>query len=289
VVDPSGENILVGTMDGTIECWKTQVTPGAIRHYVLNVRELMNEAIIRQRPILSVSLEQSPMDSLRSEASQLIVDPANQLHLVATTLMDDEANAVANINIVEDDEGEIDASSVPNVVASIHHSSHLSLENSGFVTLHYVHRETCTLLLWKSMPKSNGRVSLCSTIKLPCCAQREPCIHYDGRRLVVLGQDRIGMIVLVYHVLTTWEDANLFETLTEDDSIQNWTQPGRVKFVNRIRHAGLGGLAYHDNVYMSCNERFLVMNTKSGNLLGGGSSPTTDGLLVIDLLDTRQH
>jgi hypothetical protein len=289
VVDPSGETILVGTMDGTIECWKMQATPGAARQYVLNVRELMNKAIISQESFLSVSLEQSSMASLRSEASQGSVDPSRQEHLIAPTFADDEVSAVANINIVEDDEGEINASSVPNVITSIHHPSHLSLENSGFVTLHYKHRESCTLLLWKSLPNSNGTVSLCSTIKLPCCARRKPCIHYDGRRLVVLGQDRVGMIVLVYHVLTTWEDADLFETPTEDDGIENWTQPGRTKFVNRIRHAGMGGLAYHDNVYMSCNERFLVMNTKTGNLLGGGSTPTTDGLLVIDLLDTRRH
>jgi hypothetical protein len=60
----------------------------------------------------------------------------------------------------------------------------------------------------------------------------------------------------------------------------------QVKFVNRIRHAALGGLEFYDSVYMTANERYVIVNTKSGNLLGGGS-PGSDGLLVIDLEDSR--
>jgi hypothetical protein len=36
-------------------------------------------------------------------------------------------------------------------------------------------------------------------------------------------------------------------------------------------------------MHMTCNERFLIVNTNTGNLLG--SSPYAEGLLVIDLQD----
>ena len=59
----------------------------------------------------------------------------------------------------------------------------------------------------------------------------------------------------------------------------------RINFVNRIRHAGLGGLEYFDSMLMTANERFLIVNTKTGNLIGNDvASYATDGLFVIDLL-----
>ena len=55
-----------------------------------------------------------------------------------------------------------------------------------------------------------------------------------------------------------------------------------VIYVNRIRNAGLGGVEYYDNVFITMNERYIIVNTKTGNLLGRGDNET-DGLLVIDL------
>jgi len=58
----------------------------------------------------------------------------------------------------------------------------------------------------------------------------------------------------------------------------------RIKFANRIRHVGLGGLEYFDSLLMSCNERFIVVNTKTGNLIAQDRN-ACEGLLVIDLLE----
>ena len=55
-----------------------------------------------------------------------------------------------------------------------------------------------------------------------------------------------------------------------------------IVYVNRIRHAGLGGVEYYDNIFMTLNERFVVVNTKTGNLLDN-SGGSCEGLLVIDL------
>ena len=56
----------------------------------------------------------------------------------------------------------------------------------------------------------------------------------------------------------------------------------RIEYVQRIRHAGLGGLEYYDNIFMTLNERFLVLNTKTGNLLDSNGNASTEGLIVID-------
>lgn len=60
-----------------------------------------------------------------------------------------------------------------------------------------------------------------------------------------------------------------------------------IEYVHRIRHAGLGGLEYYDNLFMTLNERFLVVNTKTGNLLDSNEDKTSEGLVVIDLEQYR--
>jgi hypothetical protein len=59
----------------------------------------------------------------------------------------------------------------------------------------------------------------------------------------------------------------------------------RVRFANRIRHAALDGIEEFESLRMTCNERFIVVNTKTGNLLSGGTVPFQEGILVIDLED----
>ena len=141
-------------------------------------------------------------------------------------------------------------------------------------------------------------------INLPMSAQCHPEVHFDGRRLIVFGKDQIGLIFLVYHVLSTRFDQDEFDeskmpkrsTLKskkkgnrmseESGGVVHIAGEGRIKFVNRIRHAGLGGLEYYDSMLMSANERFLVVNTKTGNLVGSdGARNASEGLLVIDLQD----
>jgi hypothetical protein len=69
----------------------------------------------------------------------------------------------------------------------------------------------------------------------------------------------------------------------------NLCTPTRIEYVNRIRHCGLGGLEYYDNMFMTVNERFIVVNTKTGNLLNPSKRnkgpPRCEGLFVIDLED----
>ena len=148
-------------------------------------------------------------------------------------------------------------------------------------------------------------------INLPLLVRCHPAIHYDGRRLIVFGMDHIGLIILVYHVLGTRYDQNEFndnETTTtssttsanrtrtttvgkggeESGGVVQLTSERTVRFVNRIRHAGLGGLEYFDSLLMTVNERFVIVNTKTGNLIGSGAGAArnaTEGLLVIDLLE----
>jgi hypothetical protein len=133
-------------------------------------------------------------------------------------------------------------------------------------------------------------------INVPLSSRCHPEVHFDGRRLIVFGQDHIGLIFLVYHVLGTRYDQDEFQGEAtppvkprgkgkeESGGVINLIDERRVKFVNRIRHAGLGGLEYYDSFIMTANERFIVVNTKSGNLISSdGTRNASQGLLVIDL------
>ena len=65
--------------------------------------------------------------------------------------------------------------------------------------------------------------------------------------------------------------------------VVNLTKAERIVYVQRIRHAGLGGFEYYDNIFMTLNERFIVVNTKTGNLLHSSEDSSNEGLIVIDL------
>ncbi len=65
--------------------------------------------------------------------------------------------------------------------------------------------------------------------------------------------------------------------------VVNLTNPERIQYVQRIRHAALGGVEFYDNIFMTLNEKFIVVNTKAGNLLDGGVNSSPEGLIVIDL------
>jgi hypothetical protein len=63
----------------------------------------------------------------------------------------------------------------------------------------------------------------------------------------------------------------------------NLSNPPQVRFANRIRHVALGGINRFDTLHLTSNERFIIVNTKTGDLLSGASFPFSEGLLVIDL------
>ena len=142
----------------------------------------------------------------------------------------------------------------------------------------------------------NDRFRVTAMINLPLSAQCTPEVHFDGRRLIVFGKDHIGLIFLVYHVLGTRfdqsdflddEEAKLSSKAEEESGgVVQMTSERRIKFVNRIRHAALGGLEYFDSLLQTANERFLAVNTKAGNLIGTDGARSSEGLLVIDLKET---
>nr|MCU0721562.1 hypothetical protein [Pirellula sp.] len=96
----------------------------------------------------------------------------------------------------------------------------------------------------------------------------------------------IGPIILVYAVCNADyflpEDCSTGE---QSGGVYNLTNPPQVRFANRIRHVALGGIDKLDSIHMTTNERFIIVNTKTGNLLNETFSPFSEGLLVIDLQD----
>lgn len=75
---------------------------------------------------------------------------------------------------------------------------------------------------------------------------------------------------------------------TGEDSggVINFSSPARIEYSNRIRHSGLGGFEYYDFMFMSANERFIALNTKTGNLLNQCQETERfdhEGLFIIDL------
>jgi hypothetical protein len=163
----------------------------------------------------------------------------------------------------------------------------LSVGKAGFVSLQYDQTEGSSLLLWKR-DSTNGDFKVVSIINLRISSRRKPRVSYDGNRLIVFGEDHIGLIILVYHisngdaVFPAEEDSGTGE---HSGGVYNLSNPPQVRFANRIRHAALGGIDRLDGIQMTTNERFIIVNTKTGNLLGGAPFPCSEGLLVIDLQD----
>jgi len=101
-------------------------------------------------------------------------------------------------------------------------------------------------------------------------------------------------LLIIIFIYSSAEDVNCLrrgdkDTTRGDNSggVINVHGSQNVVYMNRIRHAGLGGIEYYDNIFMTLNERFVVINTKTGNLLdsnkGDSNNGGTEGLMVIDL------
>lgn len=182
---------------------------------------------------------------------------------------------------------------------SIEIASHLPLHVGGFVGVQHHHNEGTTLSYWCYHSKEN-QFKLASLINLPLSPQPKPQVSFDGKRIVVFGQDHIGVIILVYKVNSQEDSQQNNHALKRrggkrsymrEDSggVINFTSPLRIEYSNRIRHCGLGGFEYYDFMFMSANERFIAVNTKTGNLVTSQSSHEIDrptpceGLFLIDL------
>jgi hypothetical protein len=183
-------------------------------------------------------------------------------------------------------------------IQSIYAPKSVSIEERGFCTVHKSQIHGSTLLVWNygiHAETQNRQFQNHTMIHLPLSAQRTPQIHYDGRRLIVFGQDHISLIILVYEIVTLIDHQVHQECCTGkqlDGGVFDLSAPGtspRVRFVNRIRHAALGGIEDYESLKMTCNERFVVVNTKTGNLLSEGAIPFHEGLLIIDLDDHQQR
>lgn len=323
IIDPTGQILLIGTEKGTIELWHTGMNGNS-------------HTSTRPRILQRLSVRHSFLKRARSRTMDERQDRSNGSVLTNdenanSKLIDEDAieNAVDVDGSVQDDlallpsnlEREVPHKHPTSKISSIFLSSHRPVHRCGFVTKQRNREFGTTLLLWQlptiscdtSPDMSNEHFQIMAMINLPLSVQCHPEVHYDGRRLIVFGKDHIGLIFLVYHVLSTRFDQQEFQDTKLPSTRQRRLKCGgrsssrgsggggddsggiihlntngehRIKFVNRIRHAGLGGLEYYDYMSLTANERFLVVNTKTGNLIGSdGDRNASQGLLVIDLLE----
>ena len=316
IVDCTG-TLLVGTLNGSIEVWKPDAHSGMRRVALFSVNgsllasakrfhEEMKKSPtdnnvtmdIEETTMLQEDSESSSRTSNENEGNQeydenMTVDDG-RLPVMVGALRESEGHA-EDVHMEQGEAVGTGRDWIPHMHSSltieyIYFPNHVPVEQCGFVSKQYSRVEDTCLLVWKK-PNHGSDFQVVSQIVLPLSPLRKPSVHYDGRRIVVCGQDHIGLIVLVYHVLSSMEDIEYFplnldkKMRYESGGVYNYTMQPHVRFANRVRHAALGGLQDYESMYMTCNERFLIMNTKRGNLLGGGSSSTSEGLLVIDLKD----
>ena len=322
-VDSTGDTVLIGTVRGTVEVWRTGTDirrrPGVggtasappRRLQILSVRE----SFVRRRRAMTVTV-----DARRGGGPVGGGDDDDGIGGnvdVAASCDDDATNGETRDDLVMLGDGDAppDGAEFPHkhptsAISRVYIPRHLPAQKCGFVTCQRCPRNGTTLLLWQTrgMSSDDGdrdideeRFGVTAMINLPLSVRCHPAVHFDGRRLIVYGKDHIGLIILIYHVLGTRYDQNEFDESSRTSSaaaslllggkeesggvVQLLPGERRIAFVNRVRHAGLGGLEYFDSMLMAANERFVIVNTKTGNLVGSdGARNATDGLLVIDLL-----
>ena len=294
-IDPTGNNLVVGTVNGTVEIWDTSQSSKPKRTQLMSVRQSFMK---RHR---AMTLDERTT-SKHVETNQSIGKPSdNELdHDDATT--NRESSIQDDIALLAIGEEEFPHKHPTSKISQIYLPRHLPAQKCGFVTKQRNTDCGTALLLWQTSSmfseeaaNSSDRFKITAMINIPISAQCHPEVHYDGRRLLVFGKDHIGLIILVYHVLGTRFDQDEFNDDKtklnpkgeESGGVINLDDNRRVKFVNRIRHAGLDGLEYFDSMLMTANERYVVVNTKAGHLIGCDGRNACEGLLVIDLEDSR--
>jgi hypothetical protein len=275
--DVSGETLLVATHGGTIEVWDTSTPYKKLSN--INVVASLGKAI-------KLYIEHQVW-VLKSKSSKLYVrTPRQRITSVddgsgsSTSSYTSEAHT-ASFSVLRQ---QLSLRAFQQPVEAIYIPKHLSANQAGFLTLQHHPEEGSNLLLWR--PSGNENFAVVSRINLSLLSRRRPCISFDGNRLIVFGEDHIGPIILVYAVCNADyflpEDCSTGE---QSGGVYNLTNPPQVRFANRIRHVALGGIDKLDSIHMTTNERFIIVNTKTGNLLNETFSPFSEGLLVIDLQD----
>ena len=308
-VDPTGNILVVGTIYGTVEVWETGAGDKPCAPRPLQ-RSSVRESFLKRARSMTIDEKCNPKSgvspSIRKDKAIGIEFDENEGEQESAT-QDDLALLENN------PEEEFPHKHPTSKISQIFLPRHLPVQRCGFITKQHCPESGTTLLLWQTSTmfcddtpvSTNERFQIMAMINLPLAAQCRPEVHFDGRRLIVFGKDHIGLILLVYHILSSRFDQHefgdtkqppQFETNSKRGSSKGEESGGvihlhpkgehRIKFVNRIRHAGLGGLEYYDSMLLTANERFLVVNTKTGNLIGNdGSRGASQGLLVIDLLE----
>ena len=281
-VSPEGTTVVVATVRGQVQVWNMSQPSAPIRMASISCTKALQTAYENSGRVFL------PVEEMESTNAMNDGVPNNQ-HA-----------AQASIHH-------------PSPIEDIFVSRHLTVEQAGFVSLQYHPRHGSTLLLWKLDGHHSRSWSIRAKVNLPLTASRFPKVHFDGRKIVVLGQDHIGYMILVYKVLYSNDDVSLVDNantmpvtkLGEEGSgsVTNFgwstscpsaTTPPAIYFAGCIRHARLGGFQSYDPLYMTCNERFVIVSTKSAHHTGGSLQFLEDlddsmvysyseGLLVIDL------
>jgi len=294
-IDPTGNNLVVGTVNGTVEIWDTSRSTNPRRTQLLSVRQ----SFLKRHRAMTLDERNT---SKPVEMNESIDKPSDNELEDATTIR--ESSIQDDIALLAIGGEEIPHKHPTSKISQIYLPRHLTAQKCGFVTKQRNPDYGTTLLLWQTpsmfleeAARSSGdRFKITAMINVPLSAQCHPEVHYDGRRLLVFGKDHIGLIILVYHVLGTRFDQDEFNDYKktklnakgeESGGVINLEEECRVKFVNRIRHAGLDGLAYFDSMLMTANERYVVINTKAGHLIGCDGRNACEGLFIIDLEDSR--
>ncbi len=289
-IDPTGNKLVVGTVNGTVEIWDTSQSTKPRRMQLLSVRQ----AFLKRHRAMTFDVRNT---SQHGETNFKTSD--NEPEDDATIR---ESNIHDDIALLAIGEKVFPHKHPTSKISQIYLPRHLTAQKCGFVTKQRNAEHGTTLLLWQipsmfseeAAKSSTDRFKVTAMINVPLSAQCHPEVHYDGRRLLVFGKDHIGLIVLVYHVLGTRFDQDEFDDSDktnqttkgeESGGVINLDEECRVKFVNRIRHAGLDGLEYFDSMLMTANERYIVLNTKAGHLIGCDRRNASEGLLIIDLED----
>lgn len=268
-LSPSGNDLLVATADGNLQVWN--VATQATSTISIPFHPLLEQAFVGLRDTIFL---QSLLGHVNGETGV---------------------------------GGTIHRPPPPPTRVTIHVPRHVSLQHTassaGFVTMHTTQAwypssvaGSHTALFWEKRKEgaSADRNSwgIYAMVNLPFRPQWTPQVHFDGSRFIAFGQDFFGFIILVYQVHTSleslsgalWGSADTHapsfgkETSGGVFNFESLLNVPRVKFANRIRHSALGRIEHSEHLQMTCNERFLVLYTRSPSL--------EDGLLIFDLDDT---
>lgn len=139
-------------------------------------------------------------------------------------------------------------------VRSVHVPKFLSIHSFGFVTMQHASDGQASLMLWKIV---NNEIQMLSKVSLQLSRRQTPKIHFNGRRVVIAGQNMSSHLVLSVYLITDG-------CLCEERTLQYQ-----------------GGLQVWDHLNLTCNDRFVMVNTKLPS--NDPDKSRTQGLWVIDL------